>query len=339
VRENCLQRLFRWLEDRHAEILADAQLLRMLAALSLFPGSSGALFPMSKLALPGNFSDPLGLATLVDVAALGGRREFLRDLGMRELDFGAYVSSLLPEALAAADVPAKKRRDAILLLAGRVGALKDEDEARDALADAEIIECADRKFRGARACHFDSEAVRVCLGDDAHIAIVPKGHEAAVRDLYEWLGVKDEPGLTSIVQRVQDLSTKTYCKIAAQQIRQIVAHLGKRVSDTGHYSQLLPLKRLKWLPARDRQDRWYAPAELYATYQSYLFGTQALFVDASAPVQTASQSLFQLLGIRLTPSTELVVKHLLCCAEHDHPVNAQVYRFLNERLRVTRSFN
>ena len=78
--------LFEWFENRRQEILSDPGIRKKLAALPLFP-SSNALCPLDDLALPGNFTDPLGLTELIDIAALGGRREFLRDLGMLELDF------------------------------------------------------------------------------------------------------------------------------------------------------------------------------------------------------------------------------------------------------------
>ena len=313
-----LRPLYQWFEDRRAEILSGTDLKRRIGALSLFP-SSGALYPLSKLALPGNFADPLGLADLVDIAVLGGRREFLQDLGMRELDFSAYVSSRLPEALSRPTVPPEKRREAIILLASRAGLLKDDDEAREALAETELVECTDRVFRMARECHFDSDLVRSCLGARAKLAILPPEHEAAVGDLYRWLGVATEPRLKAIVDLALELSEDPYSRDAAQQVQKTIAHLGKRVEGSVHPSELIPLKRARWLPARGKQDRWYAPGELYATYQSYLFETQANFLDAPINVQNASQTLLQFLGVGLAPTPDLVVKHLLQCAAQEFP--------------------
>ena len=326
-----LRRLHGWFEDRRSEILSNATLKRKLGDLALFP-SSGTLYPLNKLALPGNFADPLGLADLVDIAALGGRREFLQDLGMPELDFRAYVSSRLPQALSRANVPSAKRRDAIFLLASRIGLLRDNDGAREALADIELVECTDGLFRTARECHFDTEPVQSCLGSEANLAVIPAEHASAVRDLYGWLGVAGEPRLEAIVEKVQEFSTIPHSRDNVQQIQKILAHLGKRVEASEHFSELIPLKRIRWLPARGRRDRWYAPGELYATYQSYLFDTQAIFLDAPITVQNASRTLLQFLGVRLTPAADLVVRHLLHCAEQKIAVNAEVYRFLNERV-------
>lgn len=78
--------LFHWLENRRPEIEAYTELKIRLGNLPLYP-SSGRLYPLRELALPGNFADPLGLTELVDLDAIGGRRDFLQDLGMRELNF------------------------------------------------------------------------------------------------------------------------------------------------------------------------------------------------------------------------------------------------------------
>src|SRR5205807_8778191 len=76
-------------------------------------------------------------------------------------------------------------------------------------------------------------------------------------------------------------------------------------------------------------DRWCSPSEPYAPYQSYLFATQALFLDAPTALPAP---LLEFLGVRVTPEPELVVKHLLYCATQQIPVNSEVYRFLNDKV-------
>ena len=326
-----LPALFEWFENRRQEISADPELKANLGALPLFPGSS-SLHQLRKLALPGNFSDPLGLAELVDVDALGGRQGFLQYLGMRELDFETYATFRLPEALAGDDVPQAKRRASALLLASRLGELKDREAARTALADAPLVECADGIFRKAHECHFDSDGVRDCLGAVAHLAVLPSGHEVAVRDLYKWLGVVDEPRLGDIVSVVRELTGQPYSAAIALRIQNTVAHLGQRLEADENPNELQPLQGATWLPARGRTDRWYSPNELYAVYQVYLFESQALFLDAPANIQTASRTLLQFLGVHLTPSVALVVRHLEHCAMQQIAVNAEVYRFLNDKV-------
>lgn len=331
--QNCLplSQLFGWFENRRQQIVADEECRKKLAALSIFP-SSEKLRVLNNLALPGDFRDPLGLAVLVDLAALGGRREFLRDLGMPELDFRTYAVGLLPAALDDTSVTSDKRRAAIVLLAGRAGELRDDQEARRVLAATRLVECTDGEFLHAGECHFDNAAVRDCLDDNAHIAALPQDHEAAVRDLYAWLGIANAPRLADIVKMIQRLTAQPYSPRVVLQVQKILAQLGTRVDAGDDPFELQPLKVARWLPARGKTDRWYAPTELFAAYQDYLFESQALFLDSPKPVQTASQPFLKFLNIQLTPPAGLVVKHLIYCSTHQNPVNAEVYRFLNDNV-------
>lgn len=327
-----LNEIFEWFAYRREDILSNPDLRMKLGALPLFP-SSGHLRTLPELALPGGFRDPIGLAELVDLDVLGGRRELLKDLGMPELDFETYATTHLTNALARDDVPVEKRQQATLLLAGRLGELKDIDETQPALAGTQLVECTDGVFRQAQGCHFDSPSVRDCLGGRAHIAVVHESHQEAVRDLYEWLGVAYEPRFEEIVAEVEELTREPYSNVNAARIKAIVAHLGSRVVVGEEAPELAQLRSSKWLPARGRGDRWYAPTELYATYQDYLFESQGVFVDLPVAVQNSSRHLFDLLGVHLKPPVILVVKHLLHCATRQLPVNNQVYRSLNDDLQ------
>src|SRR5262249_27646538 len=156
------------------------------------------------------------------------------------------------------------------LLANRTGELRDDFEARDELALAPLVECGDGEFRPARECSFDTSAIRNCLSDSTHLVSLPKGHEAAVRDLYAWLGVADEPRLEDIASTVSKLSDQPYSGPVALQIQKIITHLGERIDTDDAPVELNFLQSAKWLPARGRSDRWYTAKELYASYQAYL---------------------------------------------------------------------
>jgi hypothetical protein len=166
-----LKNLFTWLENHRQEILGNPKLKESLRELVIYPGPK-RLQQLAALALPGDFNDPLGLAEIVDLQALGGRREFLRDLGMPALDFKTYAARL-PDALADLALPADKRRKAVFLLAERIGEIKDNQLIRDGLAGAPLVECTDGTFQKATACYFPSETVRSCLGGSVLTAVIP----------------------------------------------------------------------------------------------------------------------------------------------------------------------
>jgi hypothetical protein len=324
-----LQCLFTWLEQHRTDVLSDTGLKARLVALPIFP-SHGGLQSLDSLALPGGFSDPLELAELVDLAALNDRREFLRDLGMPELNFVTYAETHLPKALNDPAVSPERRRAALILLADHVGELKDNERARKALSEVPLVECTDGAFRPAEECYFESQEVRDTLGPKVNLAILATGHDAAIRDMLEWLGVAAEPRISDVVERVLVLTVSPYSVVAAQQVKVIVAHLAKRVDAQGTVDALRLLKTKSWLPARSKSDRWYAPNELYASYQDYLFQSQAYFIDLPATVQHAASKLLEVLGVGIAPPVGLVVKHLIHCIHESTSVHNEVYRFLNQ---------
>lgn len=325
-----LSDLVAWFENRREQILASKALKGALAGLPIFPSAS-RLRPLTELALPGNFDDPLGVAELVDLSALGDRRSFLRDLGARDLDFPEYAESVLPKILSNPELPVEKKRAAVLLLSARLGEVRDNHSIRRALSSCALVECRDTHFRTADECYFDNNAVRDCLGDSAPLAILPRSHEAAVRELYQWLGVVSQPRLDDAVARIRELVGKPPSATTAQIVQRIFTHLGERIRGEEDHTPLETLKQMRWLPARGKVDRWYAPDELYADYQAYLFETQALILYLPNRVQTSSRELLEFLGVRLTPEPVLVVRHLLHLASRGVAVNTGVYDFLNDK--------
>lgn len=324
-----LKRVFGWFEDHRAEILENPALKAALVKLPIFP-SSDELHPLSELALPGDFEDPLGLAALVDIPALGGRREFLRELGVQALDFRCYAAVHLPIALRERSLATGKRRQAVLLLANKLGEIKDDHGVQQALATAPLAECDDGEFREAHLVYFKNAAVIECLGESVSLAVVSEAHGAAVHDLYIWLGVSVKPRFEDLVERVKALTSRPPSVHNRQSIVKIFAHLGLRFKDEDNTIAIDELRTLPWLPASGRADRWYAAGEVYAVFQDYLFETQAFFLDVPRDVQNASTGLLQILQIKLAPTPAIVVRHLLHCAEIGRPVNQEVYRFLND---------
>lgn len=323
-----LKTLFAWFENRRPEIFSSSQTKKELASLPLYP-SSGKLRKLNDVTLPGSFDDPLKLADLVDVAALGGRREFLRDLGMAELDFGTYAGKRLPVALRHSGISVEKRRAAILLLADRLGEISDDATARAELGETPLVECTDGEFRPANECYFNNREVRNCFGDAANLVILPKHHNLAVRQLYAWLGVESDPRFSDIAIQVNQLKIQPYSAAGVQHIQKLVSYLGKKITKGDNPPELGILKNVRWLPAKGKSDRWYQPKELYAVYQQFLFDSQALFLDIPRNIQDSSNTFLEFIGLNMRAPVVLVVKHLLHCASDHQPVNVALYQFLN----------
>lgn len=193
-----IPRLFRWFETQQIEIFADDPTLAgAIRRLPLCP-VAGELRPLADLFLPGGFADPLQLALLVDVDAVGGRPHFLRDLGIQELDFETYLHAHLPRILAQrADLPTDGRHRLLHLLARRLGEFRDDEHLQEQLSQLPLIPCLDGSFRQADSVYFSREVMDQ-LGLRLHIG--EPVENTAQQALYEWLGVRTAPAAADLVQ-------------------------------------------------------------------------------------------------------------------------------------------
>src|SRR5690606_18699829 len=96
-----------WFEDRREDVRRSDELKSALAALPLFPCSEG-LKPLTSLSLPGDFTDPIGLAGVVDLARLNERRDFLIELGAKRLTFVRYAEDHIPRAFRQPEITAEQ---------------------------------------------------------------------------------------------------------------------------------------------------------------------------------------------------------------------------------------
>ena len=320
-------RLIEWFATRREEIVNSEDIRDRLAALPIYPSTNGRLHSLTSLVLPGDFKDPFGLANFVAVDAIGRRREFLTDLGVDELDFRTFVLDYLPQALEDEDLNPAVKDAAVSLLAGRLGELKDDREAHEVLVGVPLVTCADGECRRADDCYFPDELVQEVLGKNANIVVLPVEREAAVQELFAWLGVERTPRSRDIVQTVRRIAGGPCESTSVLLVQQIIAHLARRFEGRARPAQLEALRDIKWLPARGDRGQWHLPESLYAPYQSYLFDSQAAVLDVPP---TTNRGLLDFLGVHTILPPALVVRHLLYCAKSEHPVNTEVYRFLND---------
>jgi hypothetical protein len=328
-----------WFEARGEEIQSDRMVANKLVGLPIYPSATG-LRPLAELALPGNFEDPLGLADLVDLAQMEGLRDFLLRLGAKELTFKNYVTAFIPQAFQFPDSEVSPKRSAIRLLAERLGEIRDDEQVRSVLRSLRLVECTDGLFRQTEVVYFDTPDVRAVLGDTVHYVVLPAQLPEAVRELFLWLGVAEEPRPSDIHTRILRLTAAPPADGAIAVVCSILEHLNRRVTDRQDEANSFSLLRSwQWLPAqkgqrhpgqKDRQ-RWYRPSELYAIFSAHLFSeSDAHFLDVPQRVQRDNAKVLDYLQVNATPSVDLVVTHLLRCAAIERAINPEVYRFLNE---------
>jgi hypothetical protein len=322
-------RILGWFEKHREKIVGTPRLAVALASLPLFPTATG-FRPLTELSLPGDFVDPLGLSEVVDVAHVSGRRDFLRALGARELTVAQYAAAHLPRAFENAHLSLEKRRQAVRLLADRLGEVRDDPAARVALAATTIAECEDGIFRRPFATYLPLPGVRRILADSVAYAVVPSEHSAAVEELLRWLGVADQPRPEDVVDRIRAVTSVPLTPQSVGFVSEAVVYLTQLWKGGGLSDRLAQrLRDIAWLPAKDSPE-WHRPSKVYAAFQEYLFATQALFLDIPLQVQRTANDVLHALGVQTTPTPPLVVSHLLTCVRTGAPVNREVYAYLND---------
>jgi hypothetical protein len=325
--------LYRWFEGYKTEVTSSQELIARLRALPIWP-VAGEFRPLEGLFIPGGFDDPLHLSALVDVEALGGRKEFLKDLGVPELTFHVYAREQVPRVLEERpDLPAEVRRELVQLLAQRLGEIRDDWQLQRRLRGLNLVECTDGDFCPAHQVYLQSDMVKI-LGGRAHVAAEVAQNTEAVTALYRWLEVAEEPRPEDVLARVREFVQGPVNEEAREAVETVFEHLvnGWMRWDDEQKQQYASLQRLAWLPGTRDQKQWYKPPGLYAVFQRYLFETQASFLLLSLALQqrAGAVKLLEYLGIKDKPFPSLVVRHLLTCSEQGEAVNKAVWGFLND---------
>lgn len=333
-----LENFYRWLENHRDEVLYNQTLYTQLRELPIWP-AGGHLQPITGLYLPGGFDDQLGLASVINVAALGGRSEYLRDvLKVKSLDFPTYIREQIPQAFNDDGQVLELRTKLVLQLALRLGEIRDYADIRYILQKLPLVECQDGEFYSAADVYFDNQVNRV-LGEGLKLAIQPEDNTSAIEQLYEWLGVARQPRDEDILSRIQSLVAQAPNPSSIKAVETLFTYLGqswkafpqadspeKRLFEQ-HFGSL---KRLRWLPGSRNPDQWFSPDTLYTIFNKYWFETQGNFLSFSDAVQRdASKFLEEFLIINSRPIPIYVVRHILYCSENNIAVNWQVYNFLS----------
>lgn len=319
--------LIRWFA-RHAPELDD-EMAQQLAALPLFPVGTG-LSPLRGLSLPSGFTDPLGLAQLVDLHGLEGLEGFLETLGAEELDLHHYVTHHVPHALSGGELDGDHVPALLDFLAVHLPELSEDSEARTALASVPMILCRDGERHSPDECYFLTPSVLLVL-PEAEAVVEPTSLRPYIEALYRWLGVPEEPRADDVVHRVEELSQEAVTPASVAAVQDVLRFLIAQRTTSPEEGSIKRLRDLTWLPA-EGDLAWHRPAELFAVYRRHIFSSQALFLDLPPRDQNQNQAsdVLRALGIGSEPSVGQVIAHLRFCVAQQLDINKAIYQFLND---------
>ncbi len=329
-----IAQMYEWLEGHKNEINGDVRVQQKLRSYAIWPAADGTLRALDELYLPGDFEDPLGLAQLVDVKALKGRSEFLRNtLSVPPLDFKRYVNEWVPKAIEDKHLETTRKLRLLRVLAENIGKLKTWPEIQSSLSKLKLVWCGDHQFMPASQVYFDTDEVRTLFNEKYPIAKVPNDAQESIRSLYEWLGVNQTPRPEHVVERIKEVVAHPPTEQSRRIIESIFDYLA---SNWTSWKDNIPvqfalLKSMRWLPGTRDRSQWFSAAQVYSVYRDYLFKSEGNFLDISRQTQQKGNAFIEFLGIRTEPPPELVAKHLLHLSNGDDGISTEFYRYLNRK--------
>ena len=325
--------VLKWFDGNKKELSENKELPKRLAKIPLFP-STKKLCSLENLHLPGGFSDPIGVANLVDMRQLKGLSDFLKFLGAEELTFIDYAERYIPEAFDAnKDTSLEAKCQLLDILATRIGEVRENDWIRAKLAGTNIVECTDGEFRQPKQVYFQRSEVSEIFGDFVYYVHLPEKSEGR-KDLYGWMGIASRPRSYDVLRYINKLTDKPPNQNSIQAVKRVLEALGNtwdRIPDNKKQSYG-DLKNKKWLLAEGPQDKWYKPDQIYAAYNKSLFESQAKFLDIPIRIQQKINDFLRYLGVNLSPQPIQVVHHLLRCSKLDREPPRGIYQWLNNNI-------
>ena len=326
-REN-KRKLLDILADGIGEIIFNQEIKGRLIAAHIVECSDGEFRQPGTVYLPNNEVKAV-LGNHVDYALLPRKSEHRADLYRR---LGVEDRPCAEDILQAIDKlieqpPNQGTRKEVARILEAVGeawtTLDNVNLLRERLPTRKIIECTDGEFRQPTEVYLPNEEVKAILGDRVSYALLANSH----RRILTILGVKDRPQAEDILRAINELAAQPPDQENRKEMLNILEIIGKGKE---RYSSL---KSKSWLPADGKYSEWYRPNELYATYNKYLFESQARFLDLSVGAQQTISEFLRCLGVNPSPQPCQVVGHLLRCSELNRAPPEDIYRWLNDRAR------
>jgi hypothetical protein len=308
--------ILEWLDGRSGQL--DEGSVAKFAALPIYPSADGTFHPLTDLSLRSGFSDPLGIAELVDDQVVQGHTDLLRKLGATELDVVEYLTRHVIPRANDLTLPFESARGVLEVISASRARL---DTAQIDFAQIAIVPCVDGTLHKPAEVYLDSRDIRL-LAPDEPIASTT-GFPPYLIEVLTGLGVARSPRPESVAAAAVRLSE------AESPPDPDVAEAILRAVDDQHATAaelpiaLAPLVDRDWLPITGGGRR--RPSGVLPTNQRFLYGRQGSELGLPPRTQTDYFRTLEWLGMPSTPSTELVARHLRDCAEHGREVNSQVY--------------
>jgi len=317
--------------------------LETYARLSELPiWRTGAGFTSARGAmLPGGFTDPIGLATLLSPDVFDGRTiDFLRSrLKVHKQTVEAFIETVLPRFFEDTEKIDSHRYSRLMTELSEHGALLDDEHLAKILTNLPLVPTQDGGWNKPSNTYYRSDLLEEILGEAPHLWVdltrIP--NKKSVRTLLTFLGIRKKPAAKDLVRQLTQLAHahKPTAKTLEASARTFYAvcdqfPMWKANKDTGELAEVEKLRTTVCFPADDADDRWFLSESLYSPYRAMGFDSQVK-VLAFKNTHRLNSELLTLLGIEGEPPTQVVINHLRHCIQNNIPVSDVTYQILNER--------
>jgi len=303
-----------------------------ISVLPVIPSGQG-FARLADLALPGGFQDELGVADLVDLAAVADHTALLRDLGAKPLDLRTYLLRHVASALRSEPDPATVARIRTMLVL-HLGELADDDEVLALLGTIPLVEDQGGRLREAKCLYFPGKEVTAVLGEDAPVAARPQSQ--GLEQLLDLLGVRRRPDLAEVLDRCATLVSAAPTAESIGAVERIFVYVAERHAESSRQNQDLSgfarWRTLPWLPREGPSVTWQMPTNVDAVFNRAAFASTGDFLAFPLTTQNSSSGsdFLRFLGVTVSPPIPKVVQHLLNLSASGDEVPAAVYFQLNQ---------
>lgn len=312
--------------------------LEALAELRLFRSGDGYVAATNAF-LPGDFEDPIGVATLLVSECYDAvTQAFLREhLGVEKQSLENYVETQLPIFFEAP--PSVRKYKKLLSELTKHPDLLESPHLKQTLAALRMVPTRDGNWDAPGHVHKHTEELEDLLGfgpewwlDERRIP----GTRAVESFLLE-LGVRESPCAEHVFRRLKQLTEEEPTREVQKQVEQLVYVLSEnfdrwKQEDGDDYEQLELHQNDALFPAEGVYDKWFSGAELHAPYRYQAFASQAKVLPFRN-MQRLSGEVLQFFGFVMEPATELVISNLRHFAKIREAVSPFTYQMLDERAR------
>jgi hypothetical protein len=317
----------------------DKSVYQILRGLPIWLSSKG-LVKADQALLPGNFNDPTDQAYLLDPSALtDAAREFVSSkIGVQSQTIEAFVQTVLPRSFDKEGPidPAKYQR-LVTELADHPS-LINVDNIRRLLASLPLIPTQDGNWSTPGNTYRRTDELVKVLGDATHLWVdstrIPNSR--SVFNFLDELGIRRSLIARHLVDRILYIAEKylpsEFARRASGEAFYVLCDNYEAWKDKKAFQDAIAdLRNIACFPRDGDEEQWHSAADLYAPYRSEAFRTQVYILDFTS--NRLKKELLVELGIATEPETELVIKHLLHCAERNVDPHVFTYQILNERAK------